>query len=377
MRKLLSLLLALTLLVLPVTAWADGPEALTDEEVTELVRAELAIAREVAYYPAAFEGDFTQFYVNFHKLSLKSRTGITADDYALLQQEIAEREALTQIAEPADTVWEIWGEQMASEPAPTEGWELSYDNEGFRPFLNPYLIEDQSQAKGNVIVIAGGNNTHRCNQVEGYPVAEFFNANGYNAYVLQRRVLPYADADPILDVARAVRYIRYYGEEKGIGASDIVIGCGFSMGGINIMSAVGMQFGHVTPDAIYPDYVCDEVDQMSADFDAVLPIYGVYPNSTDYSVNPNLPPVFYAVGQQDPIFGPIVTKSLEFLLNLGTDVEFFLAPDAIHGIGLGTGTLNYIDGFTLIADWPAMAIRFLDTRLGYAESSWSAFPDAE
>ncbi|MCC8102284.1 MAG: hypothetical protein LIP11_08495 [Clostridiales bacterium] len=52
-------------------------------------------------------------------------------------------------------VWYIWGENMAVEdPYPTEGWEISYDNEGFEPFLNPYLLEDQSEVKGNVIVIS-------------------------------------------------------------------------------------------------------------------------------------------------------------------------------------------------------------------------------
>ena len=79
-------------------------------------------------------------------------------------------------------------------PLPTN-WENCYDNEGFRPFLNPYLLRDQGKVKGNVIIIAGGGSTHRNNVVEGYPVAEFFNKNGYNAFVLQRRVNPYAAVD--------------------------------------------------------------------------------------------------------------------------------------------------------------------------------------
>ena len=54
--------------------------------------------------------------------------------------------------------------------------------------------------KGNVIIIAGGGSTHRNNVVEGYPVAEFFNKNGYNAFVLQRRVNPYAAVDQRLDL---------------------------------------------------------------------------------------------------------------------------------------------------------------------------------
>ena len=42
------------------------------------------------------------------------------------------------------------------------------------------VLRDQGKVKGNVIIIAGGGSTHRNNVVEGYPVAEFFNKNGYN-----------------------------------------------------------------------------------------------------------------------------------------------------------------------------------------------------
>lgn len=81
--------------------------------------------------------------------------------------------------------------------------------------------------KGNVIIIAGGGSTHRNNVVEGYPVAEFFNKNGYNAFVLQRRVNPYAAVDQQLDLARAIRYIRHNASEKHIGKTDIMIAVGF------------------------------------------------------------------------------------------------------------------------------------------------------
>ena len=61
-----------------------------------------------------------------------------------------------------------------------------------KPFLVPYLVEDQLAAKGNMIVIAGGGYSSRGNAMEGYPIAEAFQDLGYNAYVLQRRVAPYS-----------------------------------------------------------------------------------------------------------------------------------------------------------------------------------------
>ena len=50
-----------------------------------------------------------------------------------------------------------------------------------KPFLVPYLVEDQLAAKGNMIVIAGGGYSSRGNAMEGYPIAEAFQDLGYNA----------------------------------------------------------------------------------------------------------------------------------------------------------------------------------------------------
>lgn len=377
MKKGIALVLAAMLTLFACGAWAE--EEHTDEEVQALVAEELALSREVAFYPAAFEGDFEQFYVAFHKLaraqyeavSPRTEPGIDASYYEDVMDLKAKREALTQIVDdPKSTVWEIWGENMAcEEPYPTEGWEISYDNEGFRPFLNPYMIEDQENVKGNVIIIAGGSNTHRNNVVEGYPVAEFFNENGYNAYVLQRRVNPYAAEDQWLDLGRAIRYIRYYAEEKGIGNADVIITCGFSAGGMNIMSAIAKQYGHVTPDTVYPDYVCDEVDAMSADMTVAIPIYGLMTTDLDFSANENLPPVFAVVGQKDPLAARIL-PSVEQCYEIFPEFSFYMAPDAVHGVGLGTGTRNYVNAYTQIAQWPQMAINFIESRLGLIEKSY-------
>jgi len=198
-------------------SFAENAGVHTDAEVQAMVAEELRLSREVAFYPAAFRGDFDKFYVLFHKLSRAQYEkvdgaavpGINASHYDMCVALTNARKALRQIKDPKSTVWEIWGDQMAVEsPLPTN-WENCYDNEGFRPFLNPYLLRDQGKVKGNVIIIAGGGSTHRNNVVEGYPVAEFFNKNGYNAFVLQRRVNPYAAVDQQLDLARAIRSIRH------------------------------------------------------------------------------------------------------------------------------------------------------------------------
>lgn len=355
----------------------ETPVVHTDAEVQAMVAQELALSREVAFYPAAYRGDFDQFYVAFHKLSRAqyekvdgaAQPGINASHYDLCKELTARRESLVQVADPKSTVWEIWGENMAVEaPLPTN-WDNCYDNPGFRPFLNPYLLRDQSKVKGNVIIIAGGGSTHRNNVVEGYPVAKFFNKNGYNAFVLQRRVNPYAAEDQYLDLARAIRYIRHYADEKGIGNADTIITCGFSAGGMNIMSAIAKQYGHVTPDTVYPSYVCDAVDAESADMTIAIPVYGLFTSGLDFSQNPNLPAVFGVVGQKDPLSGRIL-ECVPEAAKAFPDFSFYLAPDAVHGVGLGTGTKNYVDAYTQMAQWPEMAINFIESRLGLQEKTY-------
>ena len=324
-------------------SFAENAGVHTDAEVQAMVAEELRLSREVAFYPAAFRGDFDKFYVLFHKLSRAQYEkvdgaavpGINASHYDMCVALTNARKALRQIKDPKSTVWEIWG--------------------------------DQGKVKGNVIIIAGGGSTHRNNVVEGYPVAEFFNKNGYNAFVLQRRVNPYAAVDQQLDLARAIRYIRHNASEKHIGKTDIMIAVGFSAGGMNVMQVVADQFGTTnTPDKVYPSYVCDAVDHESADLNVAIPIYGLFVTGLNFTKNPNLPPVFGVVGQKDGL-SAMMLPSLPECANIFTDFSFYLAPDAPHGVGLGTGTKGYVDYYTQIAQWPDMAVNFIESRLGLME----------
>ena len=378
MKKLLAMLLAALLVMSFAGAFAEECP-FTLEEFKVKVEEELAVARDVVFYPDAFEGDFEQLYVNFHKLARAryetvapaTEKGIVLGHYELYKNLKEIRESMVQIAEPASTVWDIWEDDMAVEnPLPTEGWDIAYDNPGFRPFLNPYLLEDQSQVKGNVVIIAGGGSTHRNNVVEGYPVAEFFNENGYNAFVLQRRVNPYAAADQVLDLTRAIRYIRFYAEEKGIAKTDVIITCGYSAGGMNIMSAIAA--GNATPDSVYPEYVCDEIDAMDASMTVALPIYGLVASNygLDFSNCEHLPYVFAVMGGKDALTGFYFLPAVEESFKTFPEISLYIAPDAVHGVGLGTGTRNYVNAFTQYAQWPQMAINYIESRIGLQEKSY-------
>lgn len=169
----------------------------------------------------------------------------------------------------------------------------SYDNADMKPFLVPYLVEDQLAAKGNMIVIAGGGYSSRGNAMEGYPIAEAFQDLGYNAYVLQRRVAPYSQEDTWLDMQRAVRYLRYNADSLGLGGMDCIAASGFSGGSGTILGEVANLYGDVQPTLYDADYASDAVDQMSADLDVVCPLYGPQydgEHTSDYAAwSPKIP----------------------------------------------------------------------------------------
>lgn len=177
-------------------------------------------------------------------------------------------------ADTQNIAWDIWGEKPAVESEAAEyDFQGAFDDAEFRANMIPYLVEDQSTAKGNIIVCSGGGNKSRSNDYEGIPACEFYNSIGYNAYLVNYRVAPYKSVDATLDVQRAVRYLRHYGEEYEIGALDKIATMGFSAGAMHCYSQ-GLAFsGNTTPDSIYDEYNCDDVDQENADVTAVIAVY--------------------------------------------------------------------------------------------------------
>lgn len=110
------------------------------------------------------------------------------------------------------------------------------------------------------------------------------------------------------------------------------------------------------------------MDHESADLQVAVPIYGLFTTGLDFSKNPNLPPVFGVVGQKDSL-SAMMLPSLPECAMIFKDFSFYLAPDAPHGVGLGTGTKGYVNAYTQIAQWPDMAVNFMESRLGLMEKT--------
>ena len=164
---------------------------------------------------------------------------------------------------------------------------------------------------------------------------------GYQSFVVNYRLQPYTMQEGALDLGRAVRYVRNHAEDYGIDEEDIAV-IGFSAGGI-LWGELLLNFdGTVNGTSIDPNYVPDELDQVSADASAVGMIYSFYGRlsvaSTDVEKfkNSDLPPAFFAYGTEDPFVGEF-EECIAALRQAGVPVEDHVLQGWPHGFGVGDG----------------------------------------
>lgn len=345
------------------TAWAEVEvgafgirEVTTDPQAEgyyqELYQAEKYNYKIIRTIATAYEAEGWTTYYNTATTDfkvLKDGAEFGEKQQARLDKLLALRQALVQVKSEEDVVWPLWGDSMPVLTKEVDFEKHPYDNPDFQPFLVPYLVEDQSQAKGNLIVVAGGGYTERANHLEGYPVAEAFHALGYNCYVLQRRVSPYIAKDIWQDMQRSIRLVRYEVEKRGLGGADMIAATGFSGGSATVLGAIAYNYGSLLPEDLDGSYVPDEIDQLSSDLDVALCIYGpnYNPSHGDFqgmqTDNPNLPAFFLAVGFLD------TTGAIEDNLTLADSVrerapllEYHAFANTRHGFGVGTEGTNSI-----------------------------------
>lgn len=348
--------------------WDEKTQGYMELFYSEFEQARYIVNRPQAYEKAGFEAYIGVFDGIYFQLA---GSVVTDETVGLVYALKAAREALVQTEDPEKGVWYIWGEDMPiAADADRYDYTSAYDNEGFKPFLVPYLLEDQSQVKGNVIVIAGGGYASRCNSYEGYPVAERFNELGYNAFVLQRRVAPSTTTDAHLDLQRSIRYIRYYADELGIAQTDKIAACGFSGGAMTVDGAMSDCYGSILPTAFYSDYQCDAVDLVNSDMQTAILIYGADALETE---NPNLPNVFLAIGEKDNTVSlSSQIAAIQSYEKLGLRYEAHILADAPHGFGSGwglNGNTYTLEQFTAAAAWMDLADTFMQIQYGYLPQS--------
>lgn len=283
---------------------------------------------------------------------------------------VAAREALVQAYSAAERLWFIWdgvemplvdGEEFTEEEL-DKSQMFGY---GYEPFAIKYLVEDQSQCKGNIIAVSGGGMLVWSNGSEGYPAAKVFNDLGYNYFLLQRRVGPYSNEDIYMDFQRFVRVVKYHAEKENYGGQDMYAVLGWSGGGGTIMgSIVNDLYGDINPTKYDSDYVPDEIDAISSDVDVAMIIYGARGIST--TENENLPAFYICVGSEDGDGPKNSTNLYNQAIELGLPAELYIVEGAPHGFGVGLRPANGAVPGTEV--WPYQADEFMQANRGFQKN---------
>ncbi len=103
------------------------------------------------------------------------------------------------------------------------------NGEADRPRLYPFLAKTPT-TRAAVLVVPGGGYTHVALGHEGIQAAQWLNAQGVSAFVLDYRVEPYRFPAPINDGVQAMRLIRSHAPDYNIDPDRIGV-WGFSAGG--------------------------------------------------------------------------------------------------------------------------------------------------
>ncbi len=145
----------------------------------------------------------------------------------------------------ADTDWqviELWpaGEMPCS--VPVDFTENTGNGQVITEVSVPALYfcpAAEKTSDATVIICPGGAYECLVIEKEGFHVAEYFNKQGMNAFVLKYRLKQYKQPAPLADVQRAIRMVRKDADKYGINPDKIGI-MGFSAGGHLAASASTM-----------------------------------------------------------------------------------------------------------------------------------------
>ena len=219
-----------------------------------------------------------------------------------------------------------------------------FDEPGFRPYMSVYEVPEGVEVKGAVLISPGGAFLFRSEIQEGSNVARGFALHGYLAFVVHYRVRPFTEEESGIDIARAIKYVRYYASDYGIPEDKISV-VGFSAGGIANGHAV-LEFGGMANGTVLDSsYVSDEIDEESATPNAVIMGYSFYGRLSVADLNKStfrdfsLPPTYYVYGTEDPFYNQF-NRQVDLLERLNKNIQVQVLDNYPHGFG---ATGDWID----------------------------------
>lgn len=236
------------------------------------------------------------------------------------------------------------------------------DGKGYEPNIEPFLLEGKNNPC--IIVCPGG----------GYEILaeherfnELFNSMGLSVFVLNYRLKPYHYPCQILDVQRAVKFVKYHADEFGINPEKVLI-AGSSAGGHLALSACCF--------ADEGNAKGDEIDKLSSKVAGGILCYPVvslteftHQGSSDNfsggddkirekfsiqkSVHKDMPPLFvWHTLTDDAVDVNNVLSLASSCHEKGVKMELHIFPDGPHGMGVP-------DWHPYVARWTSLCKEWL------------------
>ena len=148
---------------------------------------------------------------------------------------------------------------------------------------------------------------------------------------------PYTEEESGIDIARAIKYVRYHANDYNISPDNIGV-VGFSAGGIANGHAV-LEFNDTSDGTLIDNnYKPDEIDKVSATPNAVVMGYSFYGRLSVADLdenafkNFNLPPTYYVYGTEDPFYNQF-NEQVALLQRLNKNIEVQVLNNYPHGFG--------------------------------------------
>jgi acetyl esterase/lipase len=245
------------------------------------------------------------------------------------------------------------------------------DTEEDIPSLTIYPSTHHDRPGPAIIVAPGGSYHHLAANHEGRQIANWFNAMGITAFVLQYRLGPrYHHPIELGDAQRAMRFVRSRAKELNIDPAEVGF-MGFSAGG-HLASTLATHFdsGNVSaPDLIdrensRPDFVilAYPVISMTAVYShkgSAENLLGNPPDpalakalSNELNVTSFTPPTFLFSTSADTLVPPENTVAFYLALrSASVPAEMHIFEKGPHGVGLDLNDVALSEWGTLLRNW--------------------------
>ncbi len=235
-----------------------------------------------------------------------------------------------------------------------------------------YYAAKKKRGDGCVVIFPGGG-YHKRAPHEGEGYAEFLNANGIDAFVVDYRVFPTHFPYPLLDARRAIRYVRANAEKYGVNPEKIAV-MGSSAGG-HLAALVSTYRGGIEGEGVDS---LDEVDCMPNLQILCYPVLDIsgHPGSfvallgeDEYRNHKNVTPYHLADKDTPSMFlwhtstdaGVDINNSFRYaerLHELGIQMEMHVYPCGGHGLGLAYSVEGRIVPY--VQNWAKHLISWLE-----------------